>query len=199
MKKEIIYAEFKAGQYYHVYNRAVGSDRLFHKHENYAYFLRKYRYHLTDCLKTYAYCLIPNHFHFLIKVNDDLENPQEVISVRFRRFFGGFANAINIQQKRKGSLFIKPFKRILITDNKHKIDIINYIHSNPVHHKLCAHPSQHVWNSYLNVLEGKKEEPGKDILSTPDIDLSLLKTRFDLINNHRYEYNRSSPELPALK
>ncbi len=58
-------------RYYHVYNRAHGEERLFKKHQNYHYFLKKYRQHIPPVAHTLAYCLMPNHFHFLIRIKEE--------------------------------------------------------------------------------------------------------------------------------
>jgi putative transposase len=58
------------GEIYHLYNHAVGDDNLFRQEENYHYFLQKYAELLTPIFDTYAYCLLPNHFHLLIHVKD---------------------------------------------------------------------------------------------------------------------------------
>lgn len=61
------------GAFYHVYNRANGSDKLFRRSDNYFYFLKKYCEYAHPLVKTYAYCLMPNHFHFLIQVREESE------------------------------------------------------------------------------------------------------------------------------
>lgn len=57
--------------YYHIFNRGNNCENLFYTLENYNYFLRKYDYYLNDFIETYAYCLLPIHFHLLIHVQDD--------------------------------------------------------------------------------------------------------------------------------
>jgi len=52
---------------YHVYNRAHGNEKLFKSPENYRYFLEKYRGCISPLADTFCYCLMPNHFHFLIR------------------------------------------------------------------------------------------------------------------------------------
>ena len=110
-------AKFQAGQFYHVYNRAVGSEKLFYEDENYRYFLQRLYYYLKNHIDFYAYALLRNHFHLLIKVPDDHDNPETKISEQFRKFFIGYSQAINVRYNRMGSLFMKPFKRIKITDD----------------------------------------------------------------------------------
>ncbi len=136
--------------FYHIYNRGNNREILFYKEDKYSYFLDKYLKYLSDVLDTYCYCLLPNHFHFLIKVKSEKEiqdfpnlrdlanlSINEIISEKFRLFFLGYAKAINKQQNRHGSLFQKPFRRIPVTNERYFNAIIYYIHNNPVHHGIA--------------------------------------------------------------
>ena len=60
-------------KYYHIYNRANGWEKIFLNSNNYQFFLEKYELHLGDFVDTYCYCLMPNHFHLLIKVKEEEE------------------------------------------------------------------------------------------------------------------------------
>lgn len=57
--------------YYHIYNHANSSENLFKSDNNYTYFLIKYNQHISPIADTYAYCLIPNHFHFLARIKGE--------------------------------------------------------------------------------------------------------------------------------
>lgn len=138
--------------YFHVYNRAVGNDKLFFKAENYNYFLSRFKFYLANLIDVYAYCLMPNHFHFLIKINEEDPN---ILSKQFRRLFISYAMAINNQEKRKGNLFIKNFKRRLIEDERYLLSIVRYIHLNPFHHKLTKDYSNYKYSSYKTFLSNK--------------------------------------------
>ena len=59
--------KLEAGVTYHIYNRSVGNDNLFFQEGNYSYFIEKWKEYLPY-LDVYAYCLMPNHFHFLAQV-----------------------------------------------------------------------------------------------------------------------------------
>ncbi|MBL7066456.1 MAG: hypothetical protein ISS29_01165 [Candidatus Marinimicrobia bacterium] len=61
---------FIENQFYHVYNRANGEDKLFYTDANYLYFLAKLNSYISTFVEIYAYCLIPNHFHLPVKVKD---------------------------------------------------------------------------------------------------------------------------------
>jgi len=56
--------------FYHIYNHANGSENLFREDKNYAYFLQLFQKHISPIADTYAYCLMPNHFHFLLKIKE---------------------------------------------------------------------------------------------------------------------------------
>lgn len=53
---------------YHIYNRGNNGENLFIEERNYRYFLRRYGRHIHPVVETYAYCLLRNHFHLLIRV-----------------------------------------------------------------------------------------------------------------------------------
>lgn len=58
------------GFYYHLFNRGNNKQRTFYKEKNYGYFLQKYAGYMEGYLDTFAYCLLPNHFHLLVRVKD---------------------------------------------------------------------------------------------------------------------------------
>ena len=145
------YDKFEAGKFFHVYNRAVGNENLFFSDSNFYYFLNQYQKILSPFLETYAYCLIPNHFHFLIRVLDVYEN-DELVSEAFRKFSISFAQTVNFQQNRKGSLFMRPLKKKLINDDSYLTRIMLYIHQNPSNHGLVKDFSRYKWSSYNSIL-----------------------------------------------
>ena len=60
--------QFEAETFFHIFNHAVGNESLFKNNENFCFFLKKYNEHTESIWDTFAYCLMPNHFHLLIKV-----------------------------------------------------------------------------------------------------------------------------------
>lgn len=53
---------------YHIFNHANGFENVFREAENYRYFLAKYRLYISPIAETYAYCLMPNHFHLVVRI-----------------------------------------------------------------------------------------------------------------------------------
>ena len=58
------------GETYHLFSRAVGSEKLFLSADNYLFFLQKLKLHTSSVCQFYCYSLLPNHFHLLAKIND---------------------------------------------------------------------------------------------------------------------------------
>ena len=121
MQKTVSFLE---NHFYHVFNRGNNKEIIFFNIENYKYFLKKFDYYLSKYLDLFAYCLLPTHFHFLVKVKDNdtivkakkidaiassdvIDILSSTITEQFRRFFLSYSQAINKQQNRSGSLFQK--------------------------------------------------------------------------------------------
>ena len=66
-------------KYYHIYNHANGNENLFREQKNYEYFLEKYKQHINPIAETIAWCLMPNHFHLLVKIKTE----EEIVSTSF--------------------------------------------------------------------------------------------------------------------
>ncbi len=135
-------------KYYHVYNHANGDENLFRTGENYHYFLKLWAKYTEPVADTYAYCLMPNHFHFLVRVKSEEEIFQQLnltglqdlsglISKQFSNLFNSYAKAYNKMYDRRGSLFNRPFKSKEIDNESYLTAVITYIHRNPVHHGFC--------------------------------------------------------------
>lgn len=162
------YLPLQPDTFYHVYNRGNNGDKLFYKEENYRYFLQKFGAYISGYADAYAYCLLSNHFHFLLKTKrvseiapelltipsgkKTLVTFSEIVSEGFRRFFMGYSKAIKKQEGRTGSLFEKNFKRKEIKTNQHLFRVINYIHRNAETHGLVTDFRIYPHSSYPSFL-----------------------------------------------
>ncbi len=146
------------GQYYHIYNRGVNRTNIFIEDRNYAYFMRLYAKHIMPVAETYAYCLLRNHFHLLVRirlhrVSGDTGlvisalNRRE-ISHAFNNLFNGYAKAINKAYQRTGALFQHHFGRIPVTTDRYFLALIHYIHYNPQKHGFVADFREWPYSSY---------------------------------------------------
>ena len=142
-----------ADNYYHIFNRGNDGEKIFYTEENYRFFINKYWVLLSPFVETYAYCLIGNHFHFLIKVNDSMEENYHLkVSHQFRRLFQSYALSINKQEGRSGSLFRKHFRRIHVTDMDYLKRLVFYIHFNPQKHQIVQNFRTYPYSSYLQTI-----------------------------------------------
>jgi putative transposase len=164
---------------------------MFKSNENYRYFLDKYIEYIHPIADTFCYCLMPNHFHFLIRIKSERElqiffdaqlnkhggfyslleplpkfetlegvaadiKPRKsielLISKQFSNFFSGYTQAFNKQHGRMGSLFMKNFKRKKIDTSTYLIQLIKYIHNNPLEAKLEKHLEDWPYSSYPKII-----------------------------------------------
>src|SRR5688572_20112195 len=103
---------FISGNVYHIYNRGINKQVIFFNERNYNFFLYKLRKHLYPHCSILAYCLMPTHFHLMIKadersevlINHVLIN-QNVISNGMRHLLSSYSKSINKQESRSGNLF----------------------------------------------------------------------------------------------
>jgi putative transposase len=134
-----------AGHYYHVYNRGVNRQRIFANPENYLFLLRRAKTFLADYpLRVIAYCLMPNHYHFLLYPEDDT-----ALSRFIQRLFNSYTQAFNKQQGRRGTLFEGRAKSVLVDTDAYILHLCRYIHLNPVRAGLVARPDQWPYSNYL--------------------------------------------------
>ncbi len=157
-------------QTYHLFSRAVGSEKLFLSDENYLFFLQKLKQHTSAVCKLYCYALLPNHFHLLAKMNDDesiIQNFEEVKKItyqplqhnisdfmmeRFSNFLNSYTKSFNKTYKRKGALFIDYMKRSKVNEAGDFTAYVWYIHKNAVHHQFSKAIGEWQFDSYSSIL-----------------------------------------------
>jgi REP element-mobilizing transposase RayT len=150
----------RCGGYYHIFNRGNNRETIFREQRNYFYFLKLYEKYIPLVADTFAYCLLPNHFHLLVRVKTGEENMASGIKIKnpgqqFGNLFNAYAKAFNKVYQRTGSLFEKPFKRIEITSDAYFRRLIAYIHQNPQCHGLIDNFQLWPYSSYQTILSHK--------------------------------------------
>jgi REP element-mobilizing transposase RayT len=146
---------------YHIYNRANGAEDLFREEKNYPYFLEKYFSYISPVAETFAWCLMPNHFHLMIKIRTieevaanlkrdptGFENLSGLVSQQFSNLFNGYTKAINKVYERHGSLFQRPFKHKKVVGDAYFTQLVLYIHNNPVKHGFVRRMQDWPHSSY---------------------------------------------------
>ncbi len=151
-------APLQPSHYYHIYNRGNNREDLFREERNYRYFLQLYARHVLPIAVTFAYCLLRNHFHFLVRIREETSQVSETcevfpltprqISQHFSNFFNAYTKSINKAYGRTGSLFEERFGRIEVTTDAYFTHLIFYIHFNPQKHGFVDDFRDWHWSSY---------------------------------------------------
>ena len=140
-----------ADSYYHIYNRGNNKNLIFFEDDNYTFFLNQFKKYVTPFCEVYSYCLMPNHFHFFIRVN-----VQEPFEKGIKNFFISYSKAINKKYDRVGSLFQGRYKVSEITSESYFTRIITYIHQNPLVAGLVKNMEDYKYSSYPAYLSDKE-------------------------------------------
>lgn len=130
---------------YHIYNRGSHRVSIFRESDNYVFVLRKLKRYLRELqLTLLAYCLMPNHFHFLVRQDGDL--PAGMLS---QRVFNSYSKAYNRRYQHSGTLFEGPYRVKLLLETSHLLHLCRYIHANPVKDGLVTEPADWLYSNYL--------------------------------------------------
>ncbi len=117
-------------------------------------------------VETYAYCLLGNHFHFLVRIKSvesifrslphlAHKDFSKMLGYQFAHFFNGYAQIFNLQTDRTGKLFDYPFRRIEVQDEAYFSQLIYYIHHNSQKHGLIADFREYPHSSYHSHLSNR--------------------------------------------
>jgi putative transposase len=92
-----------------IWDRGNNGETIFTEERNYEYFLKLFEKHISPIADTFAYCLMPNHFHFLIRIKSDLPGFGNLEGLKplyghFFNFFNAYTKAFNKAYNRTGSL-----------------------------------------------------------------------------------------------
>jgi len=131
------------GAYYHVINRGVERRRIFCDPSDYAKFLDLCgEFKVRHRVLFHAYCLMPNHMHIFVRT----------MGPPLRRFMhelaGEYARYFNRTYRRVGPLFQGRYRALLVENDAHALDVVRYVHLNPVKSGLSDTPSGYRWSSY---------------------------------------------------
>lgn len=132
------------GEMYHVYNRGAHRFPVFFSSENYRYCLRlvdKYAYRYS--VSRLAHCLMPNHYHFVLR-----QDRGGSISLFLQTLFNAYVQAVNKRTGHKGTLFERRAQGLLIDSDDYAVEVVRYIHMNPVAAGLVVAPDEWEFSDY---------------------------------------------------
>ena len=191
--------------YYHLYNHANGSDDLFIEDRNYYFFLEKVNKYLLPFMDIYSYCLMPNHFHFLIRIKDEeiliqllfqnntstsMNDMQHIefiyrkISKSLSNLFSSYTQSFNKLYHRKGSLFMPNFKTNPVEDDLSFCALTQYIHANPVHHGFVKDIKEWKYSSFNTLCSQKPTKLDREHL------INIFGNKQAFLDYHNKPINR---------
>ena len=149
--------EFLENELYHIYNRGNNKQKVFFNPKNYLFFLKKVRTFILPHCDILAYCLMPNHFHFLINADSRTVatraiagKQKNILSEGIRNLLSSYTQAINKQNDTTGSLFQQNTKAKSISEGSKSYDHIglHYIHQSPMKAKLVTKMEDWEYSSF---------------------------------------------------
>ena len=150
----------EANQLYHIYNQGNNQEKIFYTEKDYPLFMDYFRESVHLFCKTLAWCLMPNHFHFLIYSTESSATSMKLgnisstqLSNAFRVLQSAYAQHINNREGRKGSLFRQKAKaKCLDEGNNGQYPLIafHYIHQNPLKAGLVKDLEEWPHSSYID-------------------------------------------------
>lgn len=136
--------------YFHIYNRAVASQQLFLREENYEYLRRQAILFAEKCgVEIVAYCFMPTHYHFLLGAEDRAQASRFI-----QQLFNSHTQAFNRQYERHGTLFEGRAKFKQIETDEYILQAARYIHLNPVEAGLVKRPEDWKHSNYQEMVLG---------------------------------------------
>ncbi len=180
------YKNSAPGEFFHIYNRGNAKEDVFVDENDFQFFLLRLRQNLVPSADVHrhfrplppesfdliAYCLMPNHFHLLLKQNKDISTGKLLgkVCTSYGMYF-------NKKYKRVGHIFQDQFKQINIDSNKYLTWLSAYIHNNPVVAGLVQNPTHWRWSSY-----SKFTHPVLDDFISSDVILEQFSKVQDYIS-----------------
>jgi putative transposase len=152
------------GETYHVFSHVVGSEQLFRCRNNYEVFLQRYYKHIMPVAETFTWNLLPNHFHFLIRVlpeeklskyyvgkkgsAPDIDKLPDFVMQQFSNWLNSYAKTYNLIYQRRGALFVDYLKRVAIASDHQFTATVLYVNNNAQHHGICKNFEEWEWCGY---------------------------------------------------
>lgn len=176
---------FECGNTYHIFNRGNNREDIFREEKNYSFFLSLMKKYLLSVADIYAYCLMKNHYHILLRFFEPSEmedatsevfktsevcecpeqtkRPQRSVGQPLSNMLNAYAKSFNKEYHRHGNLFQPHPKRNRVTDDNYFRQLVVYIHLNPIKHDFSS-SLDYPHSSYPAVISGKPTNLNRDVV-----------------------------------
>lgn len=147
---------------YHAMFRGINHQIIFEDDEDHQKYLETLKtYQKKSGYIIYAYCLMSNHIHLLIK------EETEDLSIAFRRIGASYVYWYNWKYGRRGHLFQDRYKSEVVENDSYFLTVMRYIHQNPLKAGIVKNIADYQWSSYREYIE-------KPMICNTDFALSLF-------------------------
>lgn len=165
------------GAWYHVMNRGRRGERIFHNKHDYQAFVELLQ-ESTELwnVRVAAYCLMTNHYHIL------MQTPDGNIARSMRHVNGVYTQRFNRRHLCDGQLFRGRYKSIVVSGDSYLLQLVRYIHRNPVRAGVARKPEEYPWSSHRGYLSVAKKW---EWLHKEFICSLLTKERQDWVKEYR--------------
>jgi REP element-mobilizing transposase RayT len=163
---------------YHIIMRGINRQTLFEDEEDCKMFIQTMQRYKEMCeYMIYAYCLMDNHLHLLLKEGKE---PLETV---MRRICGSYVFWYNRKYGRVGYLFQDRYKSEPVEDKEYFLTVIRYIFHNPIKAGIVTNIQNYKWTNYIDYIDGIYQTEIDFVLNIFDTDRENAKRRFiDCIN-----------------
>lgn len=167
MESKYIEPKLEYNSVYHIYNCGINGCSIFHDDEDYDRFLSNYSKFIEPIAETYAWSLLGNHFHIVVKIkkNENIQTLKQLglfelksielsedkkpdITKQFSHLFNAYAQFFNYKYNRHGALFERPFKRKKIDNREYFKRCLIYVHQNPLKHEFVTRLKDYRYTSF---------------------------------------------------
>ncbi len=153
--------KYKDQSYYHIYNRGAHKENIFFSDEHYLRCLNLLeKYSTKYSVSIIAYCLMPNHYHLVIRQNENGS-----ISRCIQTTFNACSQTVNLMEQHSGTLFQGKAKAKQIDSESSLIQVIRYVHLNPVRAGFVQRPEDWHFSDYLDWILSPSEGHGRSELT----------------------------------
>jgi REP element-mobilizing transposase RayT len=163
---------WQKGMYYHIYNRGARQVTIFREPTNYHFTISKItEYSQANQISIIAYCLMPNHYHFLVRQdgNKPAGNLPQLV-------FNSYSKAYNKKYVHSGTLFEGRFRAKAIQTSSHLLHLCRYIHGNPVKDGMVPEPNDWPYSNYREWMEERQ---------SPLVDRDFIKRQFSSAEEYK--------------
>ena len=180
------HVQFATGEYYHIFNRGADRASIFRTDADYLEFIGRLKRNAERYrIGVIAYCLIPNHFHFLLRQEDEV-----AVGAMIQYTCNGYAQWFNRRYQRVGTLFQGRFRAIHVDQDDYLRHLCRYIHGNPIRHGIALQPALWQYSNYLDWIGRRRGQL---------VDHQFIIDHFESAESYRSyltAYLTHSPDVP---